>query len=130
LRDAPVGGLKPEAAAALPDPAVVQALRDRVVAKEGTRDIAKIRCEEGQYSRVEVVDAEIDLTEARIRLAQAEGNKAGVRALLQELVTHRQEQRRLTVAKVEAGAILAAVLDEGGARPTDAKARLRQGASK
>src|SRR5262245_47037788 len=98
LRDAPAGDRKPAAAAALPDPALVQALRDKVAAMQGTRDTAVVRMDAGQFSRVEVVDAEIDLSEARIRLAEVEGNKAAVCALLEQLVAQRQEQRQLTEA--------------------------------
>jgi outer membrane protein TolC len=105
-------------------------LRDLVKAKEGTRDTALIREAAGQYSRVEVVEAEIDLSEARIRLAQAEGNQARLCALLEELVSLRQEQRRQTVAKVETGAILAEVLNQVDARLNEAKARLDEARSK
>jgi hypothetical protein len=130
LRDAPAGDVKPKAAAALPDPAVVQALRDLVAAKEGTRDTAKAREAAGQFSRGDVVEAEIDLTEARIRLAEAEGNPARVRALLEELVAQRQEQRQLTAVKVEVGFILDDVLKEVDARLAEAKARRDQARSK
>jgi hypothetical protein len=130
LRDAPADDVKPNEAAALPDPAMVQALRDLVAAKEGTRDLALAREAAGQYSRVEVVEAEIDLTEARIRLAQAEGNKAQVRAGLEGLVTLRREQRQLTELTVEAGRALPGVLKEVDARLTEAKARLDQARSK
>jgi outer membrane protein TolC len=100
------------------------------VAKEGIRDLAKIRYDAGQYSRVEVVDAEIALTEARIRLAVAEGNPAGRRALLEELVTLRQEQRELTEAKVAAGRAGPEVLNEVDARLKEAKARLAEAPSR
>jgi hypothetical protein len=130
LRDEPVGDLKPKPTAPLPDPTLVQALRDLVAAKQGARDMAMIRAEAGQFSRMEVVDAEIDLTEARIRLAEAEGNKGGVRALLEELVTLRQEKRRLTAAMLEAGRILPDVLNEVDARLTEARARLAQARSR
>src|SRR5262249_40648688 len=116
LRDAPIGDVVPKAAAVLADPSVVQALRDLAAAKEGIRDKARIRLAEGMYSRVEVVDAEIDLTEARIRLAEVEANKAAVCALLEELVKERQEQRQLTEAKLKAGRIEAEVLNEVDAR--------------
>jgi hypothetical protein len=130
LRDAPAADPNPKAAAALADPAVLQALREVVAAKEGSRDVAMVREAAGNYSRVEVVDAEIDLSEARIRLAQAEGNKAGVRSLLEELVSHRQEQRRLTVARVEAGRLVPDALNEVDARLNEAKARLDEARSK
>jgi serine/threonine protein kinase len=130
LSDAPVGGLKPEAAAALPDPAVVQALRDLVVAKKGTRDKAVAGFAAAAVSRMEVLDAEIDLTEARIRLAEAERDKARVCTLLEELVTRRQEERGLTESYVEAGRAVADVLNQVDARLADARARLAQARSK
>jgi serine/threonine protein kinase len=130
MRDAPADDRKPKAVATLPDPAVVQALRDLVAAKEGTRDIAKIREAAGKYSRVEVVEAEIDLSEARIRLAEAEGNQALVCALLEELVKHRQEQRRMTEIMLEVGRTGPDVLNEVDARLKEAKARLEQARSK
>jgi hypothetical protein len=114
----------------LPDLTVVQSLRDLVVAKEGTRDMAAHRLAAGKISMVEMVNAEIDLTEARIRLAQSEGNKARLRTLLEELVTHRQEQRRLTVAMAEAGVIVADALKEVDARLSEAKARLHEAQAK
>src|SRR5581483_2916210 len=61
-----------------PPPAAVQALRDLVAAKERYLGVARARYEAGMVSRVELVDAEIDLTEARIRLAEAEGDQAGI----------------------------------------------------
>jgi hypothetical protein len=122
--------MRDEPATALPGPPAVQALRNLVVAKEGARDTTMTRFAAGASSRMEVVDAEIDLTEARIRLAQAEGNQAGVRAHLEELVTQRQEQRRLTEVKVEAGFILDDVLKEVEARLNEAKGRLAQARSK
>jgi hypothetical protein len=129
LRDEPVDGLKPEAAA-LPDPAVVQALRDLVVAKEGIRHKVVAGFAAAAVSRMEVLDAEMDLTEARIRLAEAERNKARVCALLEELVTQRQEERRLTEAYVKAGRAVADVLNQADARLADARARLAQARSK
>jgi hypothetical protein len=130
LRDAPTDDLKPKAAATVPDPAVVQALREVVAAKEGIRDRAKLREAAGQYSSVEVVAAEIDLTEARIRLAEAEGNQARVCANLEELVKHREEQQRFTEILVEAGRTLPDDLNEVDARLKEAKARLAQARSR
>jgi hypothetical protein len=130
MREAPAEDGKPKAAATLPDPAVVQALREVVAAKEGIRDTAKLREAAGQYSRMEVVAAEIDLIEARIRLAEAEGNQAGVCALLEELVIQRQEQRRFTELLLEAGRTGPDVLNEVDARLKEAKARLAQARSR
>jgi hypothetical protein len=130
LRDAPIGDVVPKAVTTLPDPAVVQALRDLVAAKEGTRDKAVAGFAAAAVARMEVLDAEIDLTEARIRLAEAEHNQAGVCALLEELVNQRQEERRLTKAQLEAGRVVADVLNQVDARLADAKARLAQARSK
>jgi hypothetical protein len=79
---------------------------------------------------VEVVDAEIALTEARIRLAQAEANPARVRALLEELVPQWQQQRQLAQARVEAGASVPDILIEIDAHLIEAKARLEQARAK
>jgi serine/threonine protein kinase len=129
VRDAEIGDVQPKMGDALPDHAV-QALRDLVAAKEGARDTAKVRLAAGKFSRVEVVDAEIELAEARIRLAGAEGNKAQVRALLEELVRQRQQQRQLAEDRVNAGYLLPDVLNEVDARLKEAKARLEQARSK
>jgi serine/threonine protein kinase len=130
LRAAAAGDPKPDLPDPVPGPTVLRALRELVAAKEGNRDMARVRCEAGLYSRVEVVDAEIDLTEARIRLAQVEGNKAAMLALLKELVTQRQEQRELVEIKVEAGRAGVDALNEVDARLNDAKARLAEAQSK
>jgi hypothetical protein len=53
-----------------------------------------------------------------------------VRALLEELVTQRQEQRQLTAAKVEAGYSVPDVLNQVDARLNEAKARLNEARSK
>jgi hypothetical protein len=130
MRDEPVGGLKPQAAAAPPDPTVVQARRDLVVAKQGIRDKAVANLAAGSASRLDLLDAEIDLTEARIRLAEAERNEAGARALLEQLVTQWQEQRQLTEFSVQVGHSAPDVLNQVDARLADARARLAQARSK
>src|SRR5262249_60652474 len=103
LRDARAGDPERELPNVVPGPGVLQALRELVAAKEGIRDTATIREAAGKYSKVEVVEAEIDLSEARIQLAVAEGNAAERRALLEQLVTQRQGHRRPAEAKVGAG---------------------------
>jgi hypothetical protein len=130
LRDEPIGDVVPRVPAAHPDVGVAEALRHLVAAKEAALGTATTRFDAAAASRMEVVNAVIDLTEARIRLAQAEGNKAAVRALLEALVTRRQEERRLTEAQVKAGFIVADVLSRVDARLADAKARLAQARSK
>jgi hypothetical protein len=129
-RDAPVGGPRPEAAAGVADPAVVQILRDLVAAKQATRDRAAAGFAAATVSRMDVLEAEIDLTEARIRVAEAEHDKTGTCARLEELVTQRQEERRLTEIHVEAGHAAPDVLNQADARLADARARLAQARAK
>jgi hypothetical protein len=107
-----------------PNPAAVQPLRDLVAAKERIRNTVQTRVEAGSAARPELVAAEIDLIEARIRLAEAEGDRAAVVARLEELVTLRQEERYLTGLLVEAGREPADALNRADARLADAKARL------
>jgi hypothetical protein len=111
---------------AAPEPPGAQALRDLVAAKERTRDTVKLRVEAGKDSPLDLVAAEVELVEARIRLAQAEADKAGVVSLLEKLVAQRQEQRRLTQIRVEEGIDAPALLDDTDARVADAKARLEK----
>jgi hypothetical protein len=105
-------------------PADVQPLRDLVAAKEKSRDVVKLRVEAGKDSQVELVAAEIELTEARVRLAEAEGDRAAVVERLQELVTLRQSEKKLVVLLVEAGRQAVSALTEADARIADAEARL------
>jgi hypothetical protein len=51
-------------------------------------------------------------------------------ALLEELVTQRQEERRLTEALANAGRVVGDVLNQVDARLADAKARVAQARSK
>jgi outer membrane protein TolC len=106
----------------------VQALRDLVAAKERYLGVARARYEAGMANKGELVDAEIDLTEARIRLAEAEGDQAGIVARLQQLVDQRREARDLTAQLVEVGRVLHDALDQADARLADAKARLARAA--
>jgi serine/threonine protein kinase len=130
VRDADAANLLPKVAAPVADAKVAQALRDLVAAKKAIRDTALARLAAGRYSGLEVAEAEIDLTEARLRLAEMEGNRAELHALLQQLVTQRQEQRRLTELQVKAGRSLPDVLSEVDARLNETKARLEQARSK
>jgi serine/threonine protein kinase len=129
MRDAPIGDVVPKAAPGLPDAAALRALRDQLAAKERILETAKIKEEAGSYSRVEVVEAEIALTEARTRLAEAEENQERVCKLMEDLLTQLEDQRRLTAAKVEAGRDIQQALVEVDARITEAKNRLNRARS-
>jgi serine/threonine protein kinase len=107
-----------------PNPAAVQALRDTVAARTRTRDDVKLRFEAGTVSKIELLVAEADLTEARIKLAQEEQKPAAVVELLDALVKYRRDERELIALRVEVGAEPADALNRADARLADAKARL------
>jgi hypothetical protein len=130
LRDAPIGDVVPRVAPGPPDAAALRALRDQMASKERILETAKIKEQAGSYSRVEVVEAEIALTEARTRLAEAEENQERVCKLMEDLLTQLQDQRRLTAAKVEAGRELQEALNEVDARITEVKNHLDRARSK
>ncbi len=106
------------------DPAVVQPLREVIVAKERIRNTAKIQVDIGKVGTLDLIAAEIDLIEARLRLAEVEQDKPDVVALLAELVAQRQEERRLIGLRVEIGTEAPSELDKADARLAEAKARL------
>jgi hypothetical protein len=114
---------------AQPADAVVQPLRDLVAAKDRFLTVTIERVKAGKASQMDQVLAEIDLTEARVRLAGAEGGDAAVVTLLQDLVTQREEERRLTAIMVEAGVAPPDDLHSADGRLADAKARLGQAKS-
>jgi uncharacterized protein (TIGR03067 family) len=124
-----VGDLKPKQPPAKepdpkPDPAVVKALGEAVAAKTRTRDITKIKYEEGFVSKIELMQAEADLADARIKLAEAERDQKAVATLLQDLVKYRQEERDLIESLVTGGFDKPEKLADADARLADAKARL------
>jgi uncharacterized protein (TIGR03067 family) len=118
LRELPSGGP--------PDPAVVQSLREAIRAKESTRNVTRARVDAGAAAPMELVAAEAELAEARIRLAQAERDNATVVKHLQNLVALREEERHLYSLRVKAGADAVDVLNQAEGRLADAKARLAQ----
>jgi hypothetical protein len=111
------GGVKP-------DSAEVRALRELVAANEQSRDDVKIRFNEGTVPPQALTAAEIDLLEARIRLAEAEGPPPAVVTLLQEMVAKLRERRAFVQQRVEAGIELPAALNPVDAQIADATARL------
>ena len=121
FRVAVVGDLKGK----LPgDPAVLQPLRDLVAATAHTRDTVKARLEAGRVSRIDLLVAEASLTEARIRLARAQGDRGAVIGLHEVLVALRREERNLIAERVKAGVAAENELNQADARLADARARL------
>lgn len=107
-----------------PDPAALQPLRDLVAATARSRDQVKARFEAGTANKIDLAAAEAGLIDARIRLAEAEGNHADVIALHEALVAHRKEERELIALRVEIGKDAPDVLDQADARLADARVRL------
>ncbi|HVL11620.1 MAG TPA: TIGR03067 domain-containing protein, partial [Gemmata sp.] len=104
--------------------AVLKPLRDAVRAREQMRDGMKARHEAGAVSRIALLAAEAELTEARVTLAEAEGDAAAVAARLEELVSLREGERDLIRVRVDNGIEPADVLSKADARVADAKAKL------
>jgi formylglycine-generating enzyme required for sulfatase activity/serine/threonine protein kinase len=122
----PVDAAPAGAAANSPE---VAALRELVAAQVRNRDAAQASFEAGQVPRLDVVAAEVELSEAHIRLAEAEGTPAGAIAHLQELVKLRTEERKLVEMQVKAGISTPSALSAAEARLADAKARLAKAAA-
>ncbi len=97
-------------------------LRDAVKAKERERDAAKARYDAGRIGDKDYQEAELELAEARARLAEAEA--AGEPAAAQELVRVARAWRAAVAARVEAGVFPPEVLARADARVADARARL------
>ena len=74
--------------------------------------------------------AEIELTEARIRLARENGDQAEVIGLHKLLVAHRKEERDLIAARVEAGVDAANELNKAVGRLAGAYAEAQPGEGK
>jgi hypothetical protein len=73
--------------------------------------------------------AEVELTTARLRLAEAERDQKAILARLDDLVTHRQEERRIIAVQVEVGYAAPDALDKADGHLADAKARLAKARS-
>jgi hypothetical protein len=104
--------------------AEVQALRDLVAARQRSLDAVKVRFEEGTVTPQAVKAAEVELLEARIRLAEAESTPSRAVELLTELVARLMEHRALVKERVDAGIEVPAALADADAKVADAQARL------
>ncbi|MCI0703573.1 MAG: protein kinase [Planctomycetia bacterium] len=116
--------LPPTTAKKEPNPAVLKPLRDAVEAKERVRDTVKTRFDVGTANKIELLAAEADLTEARIKFAEAEGDQPAGIVRLAELVKFRQEERDLIKLRVDLGKDAPVVLNQADFRLAQAKARL------
>ncbi len=119
-----VGDLKAKPVAAEPNSAVLKPLRDAVAAKARILETTRQRVTAGVASEVDLVAASVDLTEARVKLAEEERNPDAVVAQLDELVKLRERERELIAALVRAGRATQTELDAADARLADARARL------
>ncbi len=115
---------KSEEPKSAPASEVVQPLRDAVAAKGRALEYVKKRFEGGLASKLDALVAEAEWTEARIKLAEAEGDKPAVIERLEELVKQRSEERELVAFRVELGADRRELLDHADARLAEAKSRL------
>jgi uncharacterized protein (TIGR03067 family) len=110
-------------------PAVIEAERELVSAKERALKTVEAQVAAGFAAVGERVSAQIDLINARVRLAEAENDRKTVVSLLQELVANREEQRRVIALLVEAGRAAPAELDRADVQIADAKARRARASS-
>jgi hypothetical protein len=113
---------KPSSAAA--DSAELQALRDLVDTKVRSRDAVTAQFNAGQVPHLDLIAVEVELIEARVRLAEAESSQADVVVHLQELVKLRTEGRQLVEMQVKAGIVTPLAFSAADAGLADAKARL------
>ena len=102
----------------------VPALRELVAARQQSAATVKVQFDEGKVTAQELTAVEVEVLEARIRLAEAESSPAAVVELLKELVAKLTEQRRLVQQRVENGFEPPAALTDADAAVADAKARL------
>jgi hypothetical protein len=104
--------------------AAVTALRELVAAKTRGRDAAKAGVEEGQLSPIELCEAEGELIEARIQLAEAAQPPESIEPLLVSLLTVLQEERVYVEKEIAAGTVKASDLADIDARIAVVKVRL------
>ncbi|HTK77522.1 MAG TPA: family 16 glycoside hydrolase, partial [Gemmataceae bacterium] len=105
------------------------ALRDLVAAKERERNMVKTRFDAGTVNPLDMQAAEVELTTARLRLAEAEQDRAAIVARLEELVAHRKEERRIIAVKADVGAATPDALDKADGRLAEAQAQVAKARS-
>ena len=92
-----------ELPASSPDAAVVKALRDLVSAKEASLEAVKADVAAGKLRIVAATIAEIEVIEARIRVAEEERDNSSVILLLEQLLAKREEEKTQIASLVTAG---------------------------
>jgi len=102
----------------------VPALRELVAAKQRERDIVKMRFDAGRVNPLDMQSVEVELTMARLRLAEAERDQTAIVARLEDLVVQRTEERRIIAVRVEVGAAEADAVDRADGRLAEARAQL------
>ncbi len=102
---------------------IVAALAAKLDAKQKSLDTAKARYKAGTESHLEVTIAELEVIEAKIQLAEAEGNSGNVAKLADEAVTKFQAKRDFVAAQVADGRVPADSVNAIDAEIADAKVR-------
>ncbi len=102
----------------------LQAARASVVEKELFRDQVQQRHDAGTASALELIDTEIDLSEALAHLNRLEGKVMGVLAALTNLVSFREREHALVAEQVKAGVVPQDDLLRADASLRDATGRL------
>lgn len=112
-------------AAPLPENAAeLAAIREIIAAKLRSRDAIKAGFEEGQLPAIKLSQAEAELIEARIQLAEAARPPESIEPLLVSLLTVLQEERALVEKLIAAGNVKASDLADIDARIAAVKVRL------
>jgi serine/threonine protein kinase/Tol biopolymer transport system component len=104
--------------------AVVKALRELVAAKQRGRDAVKAGVDEGQLSLVKLCQAEAELIEARIQLAEAARPTENIEPLLVSLLKMLEEERAYVEKQIAAGIVKSSDLSDVEARIAAVKVRL------
>ncbi len=102
----------------------MQAARAVVVEKELFRDQMQQRHDAGTASALELIDTEIELSEATAHLNRVEGKTMGVLAALTNLVSLREREHALIAELVTAGVRINSDLLQADARLRDVRGRL------
>jgi hypothetical protein len=106
------------------DPSLAKPLNELIAAREKARDEQKKRFDAQVIPKTDVIEAEIDLCEARLKLAEAEFNQAIRHKLLNQIDTFLKEKRRLIEQKVKAGVSPVADLNAIDTRIAEVQIRL------
>jgi hypothetical protein len=104
--------------------AELDAIREIIAAKLRSRDAVRAGFEEGQLPAIKLTQAEAELIEARIQLAEAARPPESIEPLLVSLLTVLQEERGFVEKLIAAGTVKATDLADIDARIAAVIARL------